>query len=308
MASTRANAEVPPASGRHPVPSGEEPIVYTTLQAAEPARQWTPGFFSGPEGIPLAYWRSGAGWPLLLLHGTSADHRRWQPVLDALATHFTVYNVDRRGRGGSGDAPDYRLEHEYDDVVAMVESFAVPIDIIGHSYGGLITLEAAPRLEGRIRSMVLYESPMNVTDVPLASPEVIARMEAILAAGDREEVVSTLMRDLVQVPEADLAHMRTLPVWQARLGAAPTIPRELRAVLEYRFHPERFRDLTTPTLLLLGGASPANVAAATHAVAAALPNAQTVVLPGQGHVAMDSAPDLFMTEVLQFLRSDTELA
>ena len=77
---------------------------------------------------------------------------------------------------------------------------------------------------------------------------------------------------------------------------------------QYEADPERFRDLTTPTLLLLGGASPANVAAATHAVAAALPNAQTVVLPGQGHVAMDSAPDLFMTEVLQFLRSDTELA
>jgi pimeloyl-ACP methyl ester carboxylesterase len=41
--------------------------------------------------------------------------------------------------------------------------------------------------------------------------------------------------------------------------------------------------------------------AATHAAAAALPNARTVILPEQGHVAMDSAPDLFMAEVLRFL-------
>ena len=56
-----------------------------------------------------------------------------------------------------------------------------------------------------------------------------------------------------------------------------------------------------PTLLLLGGASPPVFAAATEALAEALPDARVVVLPGQGHAAMDTATDLFTTEVVRFL-------
>ncbi|MCI0730931.1 MAG: alpha/beta fold hydrolase, partial [Chloroflexi bacterium] len=57
-----------------------------------------------PDGTPIAYERSGAGAPLVLVHGTSAAHTRWAPIRPALEAHFTVYAVDRRGRGGSGDA------------------------------------------------------------------------------------------------------------------------------------------------------------------------------------------------------------
>lgn len=61
------------------------------------------------DGTPIAYRRSGTGPPLLLVHGTMADHTRWTPVLPPLERHFTVYALDRRGRGGSGDAEPYAL-------------------------------------------------------------------------------------------------------------------------------------------------------------------------------------------------------
>jgi pimeloyl-ACP methyl ester carboxylesterase len=262
------------------------------------------GTCTAEDGTPLVWRRSGEGPPLLLLHGTGASHRRWQPVLPALESHFTVYNLDRRGRGGSGDADPYVLEREFGDVVAAVEAIGGPVDVIGHSYGGLCALEAAPLLGSKLRKLIVYEPPMNVTPVPLASPDVIAHLEGLLASGDREGIVTGLMRDLVGVPPDELERMRTLPVWQARIDAAPTIPRELRAVLDYRFDPVRFEKIATPTLLLLGGESPPNVQAATRAIAAALPRAEVVVLPGQGHVAMDSAPDLFVSEVLRFLHAD----
>ena len=262
------------------------------------------GIVTGEDGTPLAYRRSGTGPPLLLLHGTSADHRRWQPVLPAFEQHFTVYNLDRRGRGGSGDVEPYALEAEFADVIAVVEAIGEPVDVIGHSYGGLCALEAAPRLATKLRKLVVYEPPMNVTEVPLAGPDTIDRLEAYLATDDREGLVAAMMTELVGVGPEALARMRSLPPWQGRVAAAPTIPRELRAVYDYRFDPVRFLEIATPTLLLLGGESPENVKAATHAIAAALPNAQTVVLPGQGHVAMDSAPDLFVAEVLRFLSDD----
>lgn len=254
------------------------------------------------DGAPIAHWRRGEGSPLLLFHGISADHRRWDPVLPALAKNFTVYAVDRRGRGGSGDTDGYAIEREFADTAAVIDAIGGPVDVIGHSYGAMCALEAALRT-ANIRRLVLYEPPYRMSDQPISPPEVVDRLERRLAAGDRDGVIAVMMGELVGVPPKALAQMRSLPPWQGRVAAAPTIPREVRAVETYRFEPERFRDVTIPTLLLLGGTSPATIGQATRAVAAALPNAQTVVLPGQGHVAMDTAPDLFMTEVLRFLKT-----
>ena len=73
------------------------------------------------DGTPIAAWRSGEGPPLVLVHGAAADHSRWAPVLPALEARFTVVAIDRRGRGQSGDAREYAIEREYEDVAAVVE-------------------------------------------------------------------------------------------------------------------------------------------------------------------------------------------
>ena len=56
-----------------------------------------------PDGVDIALEKSGAGAPLLLVHGTSSDRTRWLPVMKALEARRTVYAMDRRGRGASGD-------------------------------------------------------------------------------------------------------------------------------------------------------------------------------------------------------------
>jgi pimeloyl-ACP methyl ester carboxylesterase len=81
--------------------------------------------------------------------------------------------------------------------------------------------------------------------------------------------------------------------------AAHTVPRELRADEVYRFDAERFGDLQVPTLMLEGSESPAFLKAADKAVDESLPNCRIVVMPGQGHAAMDTGTDLFTTEVLR---------
>jgi pimeloyl-ACP methyl ester carboxylesterase len=252
------------------------------------------------DGTTIGYWRSGDGPPLLLVHGAAADHGRWRPVLPALETRFTVYAVDRRGRGASSDGSSYDVAHEFADVVAVVEAIGGPVDVLGHSYGALCALEAA-LLTPAIRRLVLYEPPIPVAGQAIYPPGVVDQLEAQLAAGDRDGVVETTMREVAGLPAETVAHLRTLPPWQARVAAAHTIPRELRATDTYRFAPERFQRVEVPTLLLLGGASPPVFAAGTHALAAALPDARVVVMPGQGHAAMDTATELFTTEVLRFL-------
>lgn len=251
------------------------------------------------DGTQIAYTRSGQGPPLVLVHGTTADHTRWAPILPVFEEHFTMYAVDRRGRAESGDAEEYAIELEFDDVAALVDSLPQPANLLGHSYGALCSLEAALRTD-KLHKMVLYEPPIP-SGIEIYPAEVIARIQALIDAGDREEAVVTFFREIAKAPPHELEMLRSLPNWPARVAAAHTIPREMRGSDGYVFEPERFSRLRTPTLLLLGGESPPFLKAATEAVHAALTNSQIVVLPGQQHTVMNTAPELFVREVLQFL-------
>ena len=256
------------------------------------------------DGTRIAYWRAGQGPALILVHGATTDHSRWETVLPLLEPHVTVYAMDRRGRGLSGDAAGYRIEDEGDDVVAVVaavsEATGEPVDVLGHSYGGLCVLEAMT-LPGRIRRAVLYEAGVGVpTEAGLAD-----KLAGLLADGRREEVVTELLTVAAGVSPDQLARMRTLPSWPNRVAAAHTVVREVRAHNSYRLRPERFGYLTVPTLLLLGSDSPPGEAESTAVLAAALPGARVVTLEGQGHVAMLTAPGMFAAEVLSFLGRGT---
>src|SRR3712207_4908840 len=252
------------------------------------------------DGTPIAYWRSGEGPPLVLVHGTAADHGRWRPVLPAFEERFAVCAVDRRGRGGSGDSEDYAIEREFEDVAAVVDSLGEPAFLLGHSYGGLVALEAALLTEN-VRKLVLYDPGIEVAGEEVSPPEVIERLETLLEAGDRDGVVETTMREVAGLPPETVEYMRSQPVWQARLDAAHTIPRELRAVKAYGFDPGRFGDLGVATLVLSGGESPAALRKAGEAVDGTLPDSRIVVMTGHGHAAMDTGTELFATEVLRFV-------
>jgi pimeloyl-ACP methyl ester carboxylesterase len=257
------------------------------------------------DGTRIAFWRSGEGPPILLVHGATADHTTtWRFVRPELERRFTVYAMDRRGRGGSGDAPDYELQREAEDVAAVIEEICNAtgerVHVLGHSYGGLCALHAA-LLTPNLRRLVVYEgTPLRGADE--VRPGVIDRMQAMLEAGDVEEVLVTMFRDLVEMPPEELEMMRSQKdAWATRLRNAPTLPRELRALERYTFVPERFRSMRTPTLLLVGGDSPAREAENARGVAEALPDARVVVLPGQQHAAVYTAPELFVSEVVRFL-------
>jgi pimeloyl-ACP methyl ester carboxylesterase len=252
------------------------------------------------DGTRIACWLSGEGPPLVLIHGTAADHGRWRPVLPAFEERFTVCAVDRRGRGGSGDSNGYAIEREFEDVAAVVGSLGEPVNLVGHSYGALCALEAA-LLARNVRKLVLYDPGIEVAGQEIYPHEVIERLEALLGAGDRDGVVATTMREVAGLPPETVEYMRSQPVWQARVDAAHTIPRELRAVKAYRLDPERFGDLGVPTLLLSGGDSPVALRKAAEAVDEMLSDSRLVVMPGHGHAAMDTGTDLFTTKVLRFL-------
>jgi pimeloyl-ACP methyl ester carboxylesterase len=255
-------------------------------------------YFISKDGTHIAYERSGTGPPLVLIHGTGIDHTYWAPVIPKLEQYFTVYSVDRRGRGQSGDTQPYAIQLEVEDVAALIDSVPGAVSLLGHSYGALCSLEAA-LLTAHIQKLALYEPPVY-TAIEVSYPtDILDRFNALLKAGNAEEAL-LLLYEAGQTPADEVNLLRALPSWQARVLAAHTIPREVISVKKYFFDPGRFRNLNTPTLFLLGSESSPFYKAATETLHAALPQSQIAILPKQQHEAVVTAPELFLSAAIGF--------
>ena len=255
------------------------------------------------DGTRIAYWCSGNGAPLLLVHGSTADHSTtWRRVLAGLERRFTVCAMDRRGRGESGDAPAYNLRREAEDVVAVLDSIGEPASVLGHSYGGLCAIEAG-LLTTNMHRLILYEGvPLRGADLYQAG--VVDRLAALRDAGDVEGMLEALLRDVVGMSPEEMELMRSqTDAWVARMANASTVPRELATEQNFTFDPDRFRVMRTPTLFLVGGDSPPRELENATRIAEVLPDARVVVLPGQQHIAMHTAPDAFARAIVEFLEA-----
>jgi pimeloyl-ACP methyl ester carboxylesterase len=258
---------------------------------------------TSPDGTEIACFTSGDGPPLVLVHGTTADHARWATILHLLEPHATVHAVDRRGRGASGDGPEYAIEREYEDIAAVVDHIAAEsgqkVDVLGHSYGGVVAYGAA-QLTDNVRSLALYEGWPAPDPAGMQAPaDVPERMDQLLAAGSPEAALELFMHEVAGIRDEQFAIYRSLPAWPRRVAAAHTIPREERSVP--RFDPDRAATLDLPVLLLVGSDSPASIQNDYATVAAALPDARVEILEGQQHIAMDIVPEEFSRRVVDFL-------
>ncbi len=250
------------------------------------------------DGTEIAFERTGSGPPLVLVHGGACDHRFWDhsDIRVTLAADHTVYAMDCRGVGRSGDHGAYDLEREFEDVAAVVDAVDGPATLLGHSSGALLSLEASRRTEN-LRQLVLYEPPIPVGEHEVVSDDVIAEMERLLAEGNDEEVLVFFLEEVAQSAPEEIDAQRSSPDWPDLVDAADVWTRNVRAVSEYEFDADRFASMTTPTVLLTGSESPALFRAATEAVADALPNAQILTFEDQAHEAMFTTPDRFIEEV-----------
>jgi pimeloyl-ACP methyl ester carboxylesterase len=255
------------------------------------------------DGTKIAYERTGNGPPLILVHGAASDHTRWTTLVEHISDRFTLYNLDRRGRGESGDADNYAMAREFEDIVALAHSIPGPVDVYGHSSGALYSLEAA-RMIQNLRRLMLYE-PVFPEDEAFTPSAVIDELQRLVDANRREDAVVLFMRDVAKFPEHEIERYKSLPTWAARVAAAHTFPRELRGAEEYRFQPDRFSSLNVPTLLLVGTESPAMFKRSIELLKSTLPNNRVHELDGQGHAADALAPELVAEALIGFLGSES---
>lgn len=256
--------------------------------------------FGSVDGTSIGAWRSGTGPPLVLVHGTTSDHARWNVILPRLEARFTCFAVDRRGRGTSHDSATYSIEREFEDIAAVVDGIGGPVDLLGHSFGGLCAMEAALRARN-LRRLILYEPAAFVPGAGVYGDEILERLDWLWATGDREGLTVSMLRDVAGLSQTTIDVLRRQAYWRTRLAVAHTIPRELRADEEYRLDAGRLGGIQKRTLLLLGGNSPGFYQEGTRMLHEMIPDSRIHTFPGHDHAAMDTAPKMFTDAVLAFL-------
>lgn len=254
------------------------------------------------DGTPIACRTTGEGPPLVMVHGSIADHASMAAVAPLLEPRFAVTVVDRRGRGASGDAVGYAVEREFADVAGVVDAVAARtgerVVLYGHSYGATCALGAS-LLTANLAGLALYEPAF--AGFGIVPPGLVGRLEALLAAGAPADVVELALRQAAGASEEQLAAMRSLPSWSSRVAAAGSIPRELRVLEAHRYELQRYAVMVTPTLLLTGERSPAGYRRLVSKLAAELPDARVAELGGQEHTAQIAAPGLVAVALTGFV-------
>jgi len=260
-------------------------------------------------GIEIAYETFGAsgGRPLLLVMGLGAQMLEWHPDLcaDLAAENFFVVRFDNRDVGLSThlhDAPppdldaarrgdfssaSYRLEDMADDAVGLLDVLGLDqAHVVGVSMGGMIAQTMAIRHSDRVRSLTSIMSTPSLA-IGASTPAAQAAFSTPLPtsrAGVVERAVA--IRKVIGSPgyPMDEASIREVagrsydrcfdPIGVARQWLAVGASGDRTAALA---------KVTAPALVVHGDADPAFQLPAGRATAAALPNAELLVVPGMGH-------------------------
>jgi pimeloyl-ACP methyl ester carboxylesterase len=207
------------------------------------------GQYADVNGINLYYETSGAGRPLILLHGGLGSGEMFGPVMPLLAQHHQVVAVDLQGHGRTADIDrpiDPRLMA--DDIAALIEHLGLASpDVVGYSLGGGVALQTAVKYPTRIRRLVAVSANIRPDAI---YPEMRAQQSQVNAAA------------------ADF--MKDTPMYQLYQRVAPRpedFPRLLTKIGEamskdFDFT-EEVRGLRVPTLIV---AADADMAPPSHYV------------------------------------------
>jgi pimeloyl-ACP methyl ester carboxylesterase len=257
------------------------------------------GFVTSKDGTSIGYRQLGDGPGVIVLHGAMESGLSHLQLAEALASDFTVYLPDRRGRGLSGPyGKDHGIQKDVEDMDALLTKTGAHF-VFGVSSGAIICLEAALTLPA-IQKAAIFEPPLIVNGpAPWAW---LTRFDQEIAEGKVAAAMITGMKGAQMGPPM----LNAMPRWllerlttmmmageEKKAGRddvtmrmlAPTLHYDFQLVIEADGAVERFRALRADLLLLGGSKSPAYLKAAVDALEKVVPRVRRVEFPGLGHEA-----------------------
>lgn len=252
-----------------------------------------------------AYERQGRGPTLALVHGLGLNRAMWQWQLPALVPHFDVLTYDLLGHGESSNpvgVPDLTLFSE--QLLRLMDRCGIErAAVAGFSLGGMIVRRFALDHPDRLTAMAILHSAHDRT--PAEREAILKRVRQVEGAGPSSTADAALERWFT----ADFrAHnpgmMKLIREWIMRNDPAiyPDVYRVLaEGDAEIAGDIER---VSVPTLVMTGAEDVGNSAEMAKKMAARIPGAREVILPGLRHMALAESPRTFNEPLVAFLREE----
>ena len=246
------------------------------------------------DGANISYLTMGSGPSVLVIPGALSMAADYAAFSSALAEHFTVYIIERRGRGlSSPQGDDYSILKERGDVLALLQKTGTSL-LVGHSFGGLVALEVA-RHNPSLTKVAVYEPGVSIDgSIPmgwmpgyekkLAEKEYLdAFVEFSLGVGpERARNTPPWLMKLL-LPLFLSSHERKL-----MLGLLSENLREHQEVARLDSSYENYREIAADVLLMYGGKSNTTwVNLAMERLAVVLPRSETKQFPKLDHFGID---------------------
>jgi len=250
-----------------------------------------------------------AAEPVLLIMGFTSNAAAWAPQIPALAERYHVIAFDNRGSGRTTqpDAP-YTVPQMAADAAALLDHLGIAsAHVVGASMGGMIAQEFALRYPRRVRSLVLacttpggphsagHDALMAATDEGLA----LDTMESAMSPERVKEMLEQLFTpEYIANPGPGFGQMIASTV-----QFPPTIAGLKGQTLAIRAHDtwDRLPRIVAPTLVIAGDADPLIDPENSRILAARIPGAELVLLPGQRHGFTAEKPEETNRAILDFL-------
>ena len=234
------------------------------------------------DGTTIAFDRLGEGPPVVLVCGGSVDRMADAAIAQELASDFTVFNYDRRGRGDSADTPPYAIEREVEDIQAMIDTAGGSAHLWGSSSGAVLALIAAAS-GASVTKLALWEPPFILDEDARPPADQVEQYERMISEGRRGDAAEYFMTKVVGMPPEFVADARTQPWWAGQEAIAHTLAYDARIMGDYSIPTETAGAVKVPTLVLAGGADMPFMRDSASALALAIPDGEVRFLDGQGH-------------------------
>jgi pimeloyl-ACP methyl ester carboxylesterase len=263
--------------------------------------QTTPQSVTSRDGTRITFDKWGKGAPVIVVGGALSDRAGGGELAKLLASDFTVYSYDRRGRGSSTDTKPYSVEREIEDLEALIDTAGGTAYVYGKSSGAALALQAAASLGDKIRKLALYEAPYSEAEGAAVEWQAFrARLEVLLAESRRADAISLFMK-FVGAPDEAVAKMKASPAWPGLLAMAPTLAYDNAMLGDDRSVPVGIASqVKAATLVMDGGASVAPMPfmrPTADKLGKSIPGARRLTVEGQGH---DVDPKVLAPILLKF--------
>lgn len=246
---------------------------------------------------------NGVGPPLVLVHGVATSRGIWRHVVPGLAERHLVATPDLPGFGETPPlARDFVLEQIADALADALVSLPGPVDLLGHSLGGAVTIVLAERRPELVRRLILA-APAGLAPHRAPIPAIAGRVSATLVAARRRVAPRlagsaaarrALLYGVLTDPTAATAEEARTIIGHSR-GARRVAP-AIAAVAAADLRP-RLSALEVPVGFLWGDRDHLFPVSGLPALRASVPGATAEVIAGAGHVPQLDRPTEFVAAV-----------